>query len=49
MIPRYAGIGNHITKDLLPSEFDEMNLDEIKVNVTNSLDKLKIYSGKVEL
>lgn len=37
-----------IAKGLLTSVYDERNLNEIKVNITKCLEKLKTYSGKVE-
>ena len=37
-----------MAKDLLTSDYDERNLNEIKVNITKCLEKLKTYSGKVE-
>ena len=37
-----------MAKDLLTSDCDERNLNEIKVNITKCLEKLKTYSGKVE-
>ena len=37
-----------MSKDLLTSDCDERNLNEIKVNITKCLEKLKTYSGKVE-
>ena len=36
-IPKYVGIGNTYGKNLLISDFDEMNLNENKVNITNVL------------
>ncbi|MCG8044652.1 MAG: DUF1759 domain-containing protein [Candidatus Thiodiazotropha endolucinida] len=38
-----------IGKELLTIQFDEMNIDETKANVTKCLEKLKTYSGKVEI
>ena len=37
MIAKYVGIGNTYGKNLLINDFDEMNSNENKVNITNVL------------